>query len=308
MQSRLWRGSVAGYAAALLVASLPTPRQTPDTRRTATPRSARQVAAGTYEVYGVRFAGYHGYPVADLVLGADTSRRADLAFIVWVLKPVGETGRGDGHVVLFDAGFYRDEFLRQWKPFDFVKPSVTVGRVGVRPEDVTDVVISHIHWDHVDGADLFPHARVWLQRAEYDHYVGADGMPRARGIDTVDAEMLVRIRRDGRLRLIDGDDQSVVPGITAYTGGRHTYASEYITVRTPHGRVVLASDNVYMYENLTKHVPIAATFARADSGSNRRAQDRMRTLASDPRFILPGHDPAIFEKFPTPGNGIALIQ
>jgi hypothetical protein len=149
---------------------------------------------------------------------------------------------------------------------------------------------------------------VWLQRGEFEHYVGADGRPLARGIDTVDAEMLARLQHEGRIGLIDGDAKTVVPGIVAYTGGRHTYASEYIGVQTTHGTVMLASDNVYMYENLAKHVPIAATFTPADSTSNRQAQDRMRQLAADPRFILPGHDPAIFTRFPSPGNGVALIQ
>jgi glyoxylase-like metal-dependent hydrolase (beta-lactamase superfamily II) len=268
----------------------------------------RAAPSTTYDVYGVRFAGYRGFPVAELVLGADTTRRADLAFIVWVLKPAGSLAAGGGRTVLFDAGFYREKFLAQWKPLDFMKPSEAVGRVGVRPEDVTDIIISHIHWDHVDGADLFPRARVWLQREEYDHYVGPNGEPRARGIDTVDAQMLARLRRAGRIRLIDGDAQTVVTGITAYVGGRHTYASEYITVQTARGPVVLASDNVYMYENLAKNVPIAATVTPADSLSNRLAQDRMLHLAADPRFILPGHDPAIFERFPTPGGGVALIQ
>jgi glyoxylase-like metal-dependent hydrolase (beta-lactamase superfamily II) len=273
------------------------------------PATPGSVVATTYDVYGVRFAGYRGYPVADLVLGADTARRADLAFIVWVLKPTGSpTAAAGSHIALFDAGFYRDQFLTQWKPVDFVKPSAAISRVGIRPEDVTDIIISHIHWDHVDGADLFPRARVWLQRGEYEHYVGPDGKPLARGIDTVDAQMLAQLNRQGRIGLVDGDAQTVLPGIIAYTGGRHTYASEYITVQSAHGTVVLASDNVYMYENLAKRVPIAATFTPADSASNRRAQDRMRQLAVDPRFILPGHDPAIFTRFPAPGNGVALIQ
>ena len=285
---------------------------TPATRGTsiAQPAARDTPPTTTYEIDGVRFAGYRGYPVSDLVLGADTARKTDLAFIVWVLKPSGSgsPGSSPSHLVLFDAGFYRDQFLKQWKPVDFVKPSTAVEKAGIRPEDVTDIIISHIHWDHVDGADLFPRARVWLQRAEYEHYVGPDGKPHARGIDTVDAEMLARLQREGRIGLIDGDAKTVVPGITAFTGGRHTYASEYISVETTHGTVVLASDNVYMYENLAKHLPIAATYTPADSTSNRQAQDRMRQLASDPRFILPGHDPAIFIRFPSPGNGVALIQ
>jgi glyoxylase-like metal-dependent hydrolase (beta-lactamase superfamily II) len=183
-----------------------------------------------------------------------------------------------------------------------------VAKVAVRPEDVTDIIISHIHWDHVDGADLFPKARVWLQRAEYEHYVDAQGHPLARGIDTADAEMLGQLDRAGRIHLIDGDAQEVIPGITAYTGGRHTFASEYIRVLTQQGRVVLASDNVDMYENLEKHVAVAAVFVPADTVANLQAQDRMRQLASDPKFILPGHDPEIFVRFPSPGNGVAEIK
>ena len=65
--------------------------------------------------------------------GADTARRTDLAFIVWVLKSTGPETRSDSagaRTVLFDAGFYREKFLTQWKPFDFVQPSEAVRGAG----------------------------------------------------------------------------------------------------------------------------------------------------------------------------------
>ena len=71
------------------------------------------------------------------------------------------------------------------------------------------------------------------------------------------------------------------------------------------GTVVLASDNMYLYENLTTHQPIAQTL---DADSNLRAQDRMKTLASDPRLIVPGHDPAEFDRFPTVAPGVVEIK
>jgi glyoxylase-like metal-dependent hydrolase (beta-lactamase superfamily II) len=257
--------------------------------------------APVYEVSMVRFAGFHGFPVAELVKGADTARRTDLAFIIGVIK-------GNGRTVLLDAGFYRPQFLAAWKPFDYQRPSDAIAKAGVTPGAVTDIIISHVHWDHLDGADLFPNARIWIQKAEYEHYVGADGLPLGEAIDTVDAQMLARLRRAGRVQLVDGDAREVMPGITVYTGGRHTYASQYAAVRTAKGVVVLASDNMYMFENLEKHVPIGATFAPGDSVSNLAAQDRMRRLASNPRFIIPGHDPEIFVRFPTPGDGVARIE
>jgi glyoxylase-like metal-dependent hydrolase (beta-lactamase superfamily II) len=69
--------------------------------------------------------------------------------------------------------------------------------------------------------------------------------------------------------------------------------------------VVIASDNVYTYENLEKHVPITATL---DAKANLAAQDRMKKIASNPRLIIPGHDPAVFVRFPKPGNGVARLE
>jgi glyoxylase-like metal-dependent hydrolase (beta-lactamase superfamily II) len=71
------------------------------------------------------------------------------------------------------------------------------------------------------------------------------------------------------------------------------------------GTAVIASDNAYLYENLDTHRPIAQTL---DSLSNLEAQERMKRLASNPRLIVPGHDPAVFARFAKPGSGIARIE
>src|SRR5436305_15069885 len=94
--------------------------------------SAQAQPSPQYEVYAVRYATAKDFPVAALVAGADRSRKMDIAMVVWVL-------RGNGHTILFDSGFYRDKFLQQWKPVDFVRPSDAIAKLGIKPEDVTDV-------------------------------------------------------------------------------------------------------------------------------------------------------------------------
>jgi glyoxylase-like metal-dependent hydrolase (beta-lactamase superfamily II) len=255
-------------------------------------------AVSTYDVYAVRYASIP-FRVSGLIAGADTSRRMDIAMMVWLLK-----GPGNRNVVV-DAGFHRADLVARWKPTGFMTPAEAVARAGVKPEDVTDVIISHVHWDHLDGIDLFPKARVWIQRDEFTHHLDSTGAVKDRAIDAADAKILAAIAREGRVRLVDGDAQEIIPGITVYTGGKHTFASQYAAVKTSSGTVVVASDNMYLYENLAKHVAIAQTL---DAASNLRAQERMVTLASDPRLIVPGHDPEVFTRFPTPGNGIARIR
>ena len=190
---------------------------------------------------------------------------------------------------------------------DYVRPDEAVAKLGVKPEDVTDVVITHMHWDHADGADLFPRAKIWVQKDEYTYYTGEAWQDKRThgGIDPDDVLMMVKKNLAGQVGLVTGDAQEILPGVTCYIGGKHTWQSQYVGVKTEHGTVVLASDNVYLYENLEKHVPIAATL---DAESNLRAQDRMRTIASRPEFVVPGHDPAEFGRFKAVTPGVVRVD
>ena len=263
--------------------------------------SARSQERPVYEVYAISYGVIPDFKVSSLVAGADPSRKLDIQMMVWLLKGPGERN------ILVDSGFYREKFFKQWKVKDFIKPSDAVARFGVKPEEISDIIITHMHWDHADGFDLFPNARVWIQKDEYVYYTGEAWQSRSThgGIDPEDVMAMVKLNLEGRVKLINGDAQEPIPGVRCYTGGRHTYASQFVGVNTKAGVVIVASDNLYLYENLEKRAPIAQTL---DADSNLKAQDRMRQLASDARLITPGHDPLVFTRFPKPGGGVAKIE
>jgi glyoxylase-like metal-dependent hydrolase (beta-lactamase superfamily II) len=262
------------------------------------PASTGPSAAPVYEVFAIRYASIPDFPVSALLTGADPTRKFNIAMTVWLI-------RGNGRNILVDTGFYRPQFFKQFKIEGFMKVSeaiaqpgiMPVGQPALKPEDITDVVITHMHWDHADGMDLFPKAHIWLQKDEYIYYTGPAWQEKGNhgGIDSDDVLATVKLNLDGRMSLVNGDAQEILPGITCYIGGKHTFQSQFVGVNTKAGTVILASDNMYLYENLEKHVPIAQTF---DAASNLRAQDRMKQLAASPRLIIPGHDPLVFEKFP----------
>lgn len=259
-----------------------------------------QQAPPAYTIEAIRYATIKDFPVDGLVTGADPARKMDIAMVFWLVQ-------GGGHNVLVDSGFYRPQLFKGWAIADFRKPTEALRAAGLAPDDVTDIVISHMHWDHADGMDLFPKARIWIQRDEYTYYTGEAWHHKDThgGIEPDDVEALVKANIAGRVSFVDGDNQQILPGIRCYIGGKHTYQSQYVTVPAKDGTFVLASDNVYLYENLDKHVPIAETL---DAKSNLAAQDRMRTLASKPAFIVPGHDPAIFDRFPAVAPGVVKID
>ncbi|HEX4260851.1 MAG TPA: MBL fold metallo-hydrolase [Acetobacteraceae bacterium] len=114
--------------------------------------------------------------------------------------------RGAGRIALIDVG-------------GFAQRSLLIdglARHGLRPGDVTDVVLTHAHWDHAINWVLFPRAEVWIGDAELDWAVGQpDG-------ETPVPELYVRALRDlDRCRLVR-PRQTVPPGLLAHAAPGHT--------------------------------------------------------------------------------------
>lgn len=260
-----------------------------------------QTPTPNYSIEAIRY-GSGEYPVAGLVMGAPKDEKTTIAMVIWLI-------RGGGHNILFDSGFHREAFLKEFPAEGYLRPDEAVKLAGVQPDEVTDIIISHSHWDHLDGVDLFAKANVWIQKEEYRYYTGEAWQPGGNhgGVFAEDVEELLRVNTHGRLRLVDGDDVEILPGIRAYTGGHHTYAAQYIRV-DGNPPFVLASDNCYLYRNLAEH-KASATFSDEFWPANIKNQQRMIELAGSADRVVPGHDAEQFKKYPTSADGrIAKIR
>jgi glyoxylase-like metal-dependent hydrolase (beta-lactamase superfamily II) len=179
----------------------------------------------TYSIEAIRYGTIRDFPVAALVMGAPKDEKIDIAMVVWLV-------RGGGRNILFDTGFHREKRFKDSPTADYLRPDEAVKSAGVAPADVTDVIVSHAHWDHMGGIDLFPRATVWIQKQEFAYYTGDAWQPGGKhgGIDPEDVKALVQANTEGRVRLVDGDDVEILPGLRVYTGARHTFASQYVRV------------------------------------------------------------------------------
>src|SRR5437660_4329976 len=263
--------------------------------------TAQPAATGPeYSIQAIRYANSPGFPAGELVIGAPKDEKVDIAFVVWLI-------RGGGHNTLFDSGFHREKWTKYFPVTDFLRPDEAVKLAGISPEGVTDIVISHAHWDHLGGIDLFPKAAVWIQKEEFRYYTGDAWQPGGNhgGIDPEDVQQLVKLNTEGRLRLVDGDNVEIFPGIRVYSGGRQDCASQYLRLEG-NPPFVLASDNCYLYRNLAEH-KASATFSEADQAANIKNQARMIELAGSAERVVPGHDMLQFQKFPTQGR-VAKIR
>ena len=259
----------------------------------------------TYDVYAIKFASTaHPFPISDWVDKGPTKDSVKIDFMVWLIK--GSNGKN----ILLDAGFLNDmEEAKEFEIVHYQRPDSALSKLGLTAADITDVIISHPHWDHLDGLSLFSKAHLWMQKEDYGYYTGAASQKGGEhgGVGKRDVRMLIDLNLAGRLTLVDGDDKEIIPGVKVYTGSRHTFNSQYVGVSSGSRKIILASDNIWVYYSLDHLMPasVGGTF---DPAGYVKAMQRMKTLVSDPKYIIPGHDSRIFKIFPVVVEGVVNIK
>jgi glyoxylase-like metal-dependent hydrolase (beta-lactamase superfamily II) len=179
-------------------------------------------------------------------------------------------------------------------------------RLGISPSDITDVVLTHGHWDHVGGVTRFPEATVWMSAAELEEMQTrlADGATWNEGYRLEDLRVLSDLVRGGRLREVR-DEIAISRSVRLVRAGGHTPGMLAVVIGeggVP--AVVLAGDNAYLYRNLEEGRAISRR-ARAYAGDD--PLPAIRKLAGKRARIVPGHDPAILERYPAAAPGVAKL-
>ncbi|MFK4728289.1 MBL fold metallo-hydrolase [Agromyces mediolanus] len=155
-------------------------------------------------------------------------------------------------------------------------------RLGLTAADVTDVLITHLHWDHVANFTMFPNATTWV--GEQELAWAAEQPAGTKFIPDLHVQELLR-RREGVERMRPG--QEVLPGIHALASPGHTPHHLAFFAERSDDRLVFAGDSVKNLHELTT--------LRADSSMDDEAStatiDRLRSLLADTSGVLvPGHD------------------
>jgi glyoxylase-like metal-dependent hydrolase (beta-lactamase superfamily II) len=220
---------------------------------------------------------------------------------VWLIKGA------NGKKILIDAGYVLSDSALSVDQIGYKRPDVTLEKLKVKPEDITDIIISHPHWDHIGGIELFPNATVWMQKDDYDYFVGLAWQKNEvnMGLNKDDVKKIKNINEQGRLKLVKGDNVKILDGIRVFIGSRHTYESQYVQITTGSEKIIIASDNIWFYHNFDNLSSIPMTF---DTTGYVNQMIRMKTLASDPKLVIPGHDAKVFKRFPKVADGVVRIS
>lgn len=251
-----------------------------------------------YEIYALKFAGPFTSSGALLMWMKDWEKISERNYYLWCLKSPENT-------ILVDAGV-SPKLAHERNLSGYVSPAQLLEGIGVIAEEVEHVILTHLHWDHVDGLDLFPNAQVHVQKAERDfwlHDKTADSPPFTFFLNDKTRSVCKSIEASGRMRLVDGDHQ-ILPGIECLLAPGHSIALQAIAVNTVKGLAILGSDCAHLFKNYRENWPSTLII---DMVAWVHSIEKLKSRVSSPELLFPGHDPLMSSNYPEIVQGVTRL-
>jgi glyoxylase-like metal-dependent hydrolase (beta-lactamase superfamily II) len=250
-----------------------------------------------YELFALRYANRPARRHEHFIGGDPHDGPMPMDYFVWL-------ARNADRAVVIDIGFTEESGGKRGRKLER-DPIDSLALLGVKPADVEDVILTHMHYDHVGNFHKFPKARFHLQEPEIQYAVGRYMRHKqlAKSFEPDDVCGIVRLNFDGRVQYHNGP-ATVVPGIDIVPTGGHSAGLQFVKVKTKRGVVVVASDVTHFYENMETYRPFTTAL---HIGEMLDAFDTLRAHAASPELIVPGHDPLVMQRYPAVSDALKGI-
>lgn len=278
------------------------------------------MSASNYSIWVLEYAISEEYPVSGVLYGEHNQGFIHLPYAYVVMKSADR-------VVMVDVGYKYEKYGKtladRFSVINWRDPRTVLGEVGIAPTDVTDVIVTHAHFDHFGNIEDFPRATFHIQEEEFAKWAWALTLPSEfawlqKALNPDDIVTAARLAAEGRLKFVQGDRAEILPGIDVWAAhDSHTFGSQFVVVNNDGGSDpwVLAGDLRYVFENVTgidnsgNYVPVG--LASGSQLNLLRATDHMMNLvARDHMRIVPVHEDRLSTVFPSrvSGEGLRIVE
>ncbi len=207
---------------------------------------------------------------------------------------------GDGRVILIDTGIGRKSTEKFEKIYDIDHSEHSLlgslAQHNVQPEDVTDVILTHLHFDHVGGATYYDDSgEVKLQFPNATHYVQKRQLEWAqKGFEKDRASYLKEnfelLTKSDQLQLLDGP-QKLFDGVELLLSDGHTYAQQLVLISGEDKKLLHAADLIPM----TAHIPLPWVMAYdlEPVATINEKRDLLPKIVDEEWLVFFEHDPRV---------------
>jgi glyoxylase-like metal-dependent hydrolase (beta-lactamase superfamily II) len=248
-------------------------------------------ASAPYEVFALRYAENPAQPAARNFIDGDAhDQLMPLDYFIWLV-------RAPGRAYVIDTGFDAQAAKERSRVL-LATPGELLSLLDVDSEQVSDVIVTHMHYDHAGNREAFGRARFHLQDREMAYVTGRCMChPALSGpFDVRDVSAMVERVYAQRVAFHDGDHE-LAPGLSVHRLGGHTAGLQIVRVWTRRGWLVLASDASHFYANMEQGRGFPIVYNLGDMYEGHR---RCYELADRSENVIPGHDPLVMKRYPPP--------
>ena len=215
--------------------------------------------------------------------------------------------RGEGRTIVVDCGFDPAVGARRGRTC-LTEPVEALRRLGIDPAGVPQLLITHLHYDHIGNLHAFSGAELLVPERELSFWTSDVARHEHfwHHVEGAEIERVAAAQREGRVTTYGGETE-IAPGVVALEVGGHSPGQQIVLVDTEAGRLVLTSDAVHLYEELEQARPFGVL---ADLEEMYLAFETIKRLGAQPgAIVVPGHDPEVTRRFPAVAgvpDGMAL--
>ena len=198
------------------------------------------MANPTYEIYAVKYGGPYIRPACMVNWFQDMDKTPRS---ITIFSSSGAGGNDRRRL----RG--RPELAKQRNLAEYVSPAEALKRMDIDAARVKHLIVTHIHFDHISGIQLFPKADIYIQEKEFNFWMKNPIARRAPFLFVTDSaanRYLAKQEGKKRLRLIRGD-KKILPGIELLLAPGHTVGLQAVAVNTAKGTAIVGSDLAHTF-------------------------------------------------------------
>lgn len=180
----------------------------------------------------------------------NTDKSRPIVFMIYLIKT-------DNRLILIDAGC---DTMPGFDMRNFIGPCAALDKLGISPNDITDLLITHAHHDHIEAVGHFKNAKIYIQRDEYES-----------GKKYLSQDMNV---------ILFDDEINICENIKAIKIGGHSKGSCIAEIKCGDDTYIIAGDECYMRECLSKKIPTGTSYCpqKSEEFINKYSDDKFRVL------------------------------